>query len=371
MTAPSSPLPHSGVMAIAPYQTATTTKVQLPIYLASNEGAFGASPLAVKACRQVAEGIFRYPDSKTTDLRQALAESYGLEPERIVCGSGSGELLSLLAQAYCRHGDEILHSQHGFILYPILARTVGAIPVAVPTCGLRADVDGFLARVTERTKMIYLDNPNNPTGSYLSYSEVARLQAGLPSHVLLVLDAAYAEYVSVRDYQPGGELAKHSGNVVMVRTFSKIYALSGLRLGWAYGPSDIIEIVNRIRPPFNVSNLAQAAGVAALADAEFITLCRRHNELCRSATAERLHQLGLTTHPSVANFLLVSFAKGRGEVDAVERSALAYDFLKRHGIMVRKMEAYGLPWSLRVTIGRDHEMDGLVDGLAQFLDSAP
>lgn len=363
------PQPHDGVRLITPYQTATTAKRQFPIRLASNEGAFGASPLAIEACRQVAENIFRYPDGTASALRKALAESHDLEPERVICGAGSGELLNLLAQAYCRPGDEVLHNQYGFILYPILARAAGAIPIAVPAQELRADVDALLERITQRTRIIYLDNPNNPTGSYLSEDEVLRLHAGLPSHVLLVLDAAYAEYVRVADYTPGLELARHSHNVVVVRTFSKLYALSGLRLGWAYGSSEVIEILHRIRSPFNVGNVAQAAGLAALSDVEFLALCRQHNEIWRPITAKRLGQLGLTVYPSVTNFLLVSFAKGQGDANSVQRCAAAYDFWKHHGILVRKMDAYGLPSCLRITIGREPEMTRLLDTLARFLSS--
>jgi histidinol-phosphate aminotransferase len=358
MTAPA---PRPGILDIAPY---IGGEAQAPgnhrlIRLASNEGAFGPSPLAVAAYQKEAAELHRYPDGGCAALCRAIGAQFGLAPERLVCGAGSDELLGLLTRAYAGPGDEVLYSAHGFLMYPIAAKAVGATPVAVPERNLTADVDALLAAVTPRTKIVFLANPNNPTGSYLPAAELTRLHAGLPGHVVLVIDAAYAEFVSARDYSPGTELVLAADNVVMTRTFSKIYALASLRLGWLFGPPGIVDVMHRVRGPFNVSAPAQAAGIAALADGAFFAKVRDHNETCREGFAGRLRDLGLTVYPSAANFVLVSF-KGWAEAEPVRLA------LKERGILVRQMGVYKLPDCLRITIGQQDEMEEVVAALAAY-----
>lgn len=335
---------------------------QKPIKLSSNESALGPSPKAVAAFHAMAGEMHRYPDGHAVDLRNALAKRYGLDAARIVCGAGSDELLQLLVRAYAGPGDEVLYSRHGFLIYPIAAQACGATPVAAAETDLTASVDNLLAAVTPKTRVVFVANPNNPTGTYLSAAEIERLRRGLPEHVLLVIDAAYAEFVERNDYSCGAELVDAHPNVVMTRTFSKIYAMGGLRLGWAYCPAAIADVLNRIRGPFNVSSAALAAGQAAVEDAEFVELARRHNAYWRDWLAGRLTALGLTLVPSVANFLLVRFPNQPG------RSAADADVaLKAKGIIVRAMGSYGLPDALRITIGRDDELKALVAALTEFM----
>ena len=357
------PTPKPGVLDIAPYVggEASADAPRL-IRLASNEGALGASPQAVAAYQALSGELHRYPDGGATDLREAIARLHGLDPARIVCGTGSDELIALLTKAYAGPGDEVLYSEHGFLMYALSAKAAGATPVAAPERDLTADIDALLAHVTSRTRLVFLANPNNPTGSFLPIDDVARLHAGLPGHVLLVLDAAYAEYIARDDYEPGAALVDRAANVVMLRTFSKIYGLSALRLGWGYGPPAAADVLNRVRGPFNTTAAAQAAGVAALADQAFVARSRAENDTWRAWTEQRLLGLGLTVYPSIGNFLLVDFA-GRGGADA-ESARL---FLKSRGVLVRQMGAYRLPTCLRVTIGTGEEMPVVVDTLAEYL----
>lgn len=355
------PIPRPGILDIAAY---VGGEHHGQIRLASNEGALGPSPAAIDALKRHAETMHRYPDGGSNDLRKALGRRFNLDAERIVCGSGSDELLSLLVRAYAGPGDEVLYSRHGFLMYPISAKTVGATPVAAPESNLRTDVDAMLACVTERTKVVFIANPNNPTGSYLTAAELARLHAGLPSHVLLVIDAAYAEYVTQPDYSDGSELAERFPNAVMTRTFSKIFALGSLRLGWAYCPAGIADVLNRLRGPFNVSGAGQAAGVAALEDAAFLDRSRDLNERNRKNFAAKIEALGLKVHPSVANFVLASFAglpEGRNDAEA------ARQHLKARGILVRQMGSYGLPDCLRITIGLEDQMEAVAAALAEYV----
>jgi histidinol-phosphate aminotransferase len=363
------PVIRPGILDIAPYvggEAQAPGAVRL-IRLAANEGAFGPSPQAVAAYRAAAGQIHRYPDGGSRLLVEALARHHRLDPARIVCGNGSDDLLHLLALACAGPGHEVLHTAHGFLVYPIAARSVGATPVAVPEPGLVADVDGLLAAVTPRTRLLYLANPNNPTGSYLPAAALRRLHAGLPGHVLLVIDAAYAEFVSAEDYSTGVELVQAADNVVMTRTFSKVYALGGLRLGWALCPPAIADALHRIRGPFNVNVAAQAAGVAALDDTGFVAAAVAHNQRCRQWTGERLSALGFAVHPSQGNFLLVSVAgrAGAGTGTGTEAETVR-QYLKARGILVRQMAAYGLPDCLRITIGTQDEMQETVDVLAAF-----
>jgi histidinol-phosphate aminotransferase len=363
------PVPRPGILDIALYVggEAHAPGAARTVRLASNEGAFGPSPAAVAAYRSVAETIHRYPDGGSADLRRAIAEVEGIDADRIVCGAGSDELIALIARSYAGPGDEVLYSEHGFLMYPIVARTVGAEPVPVAERALKADVDAILARVTDRTRIVFLANPNNPTGALLRAAEIARLHAGLPPRVVLAIDAAYAEYVDAADYTAGLDLADRAENVVVTRTFSKIHALGGLRLGWAYAGRGIADVLNRVRGPFNVSLPAQAAGAAAVRDRAFVEMSRAHNRRARAAFAERLAGLGLTVHPSAANFVLASFA-AHPRADRRDAEA-ARQFLKARGVLVRQMGAYGLPDCLRITIGTDEEMALVGDLLAEHLSA--
>src|SRR5690349_15071998 len=346
MTSPTAPVPGPGILDIAPYVGGESKAegVERPIRLASNESALGPSPKAMAAYRALADDIHRYPDGTAIELREALGRVHNLDPARIVCGSGSDELIGMLLRAYAGPGSEVLYSRHGFLMYPIGALSVGATPVAAPETDLIADVDALLERVTERTRIVFIANPNNPTGTYLPISEMRRLHKGVPPHVVLAIDAAYAEFVNRNDFEPGISLVDRAENVVMLRTFSKIYALAGLRLGWAYCPSAIADILHRMRSPFNVNAPVLAAGVAAVEDVEALIRAQDHNQRWLAWFSERLTALGIPLTPSVANFVLARFPDDpRKNADAV------FAFLQSRGILARKMGAYGLPQYLRIT----------------------
>jgi histidinol-phosphate aminotransferase len=359
-------VPRPGILEIDPYigGEAKVPGVERPIRLASNESALGPSAKAIAAYRALAGEIHRYPEGNAQELREALGRCHGLDPARIVCGAGSDELIALLLRCYAGPGDEVLYSRHGFLMYPIGAKSVGATPVAAPERALTTDVDALLERVTDRTRIVFIANPNNPTGTYLGAEEMARLHAGLPQSVLLAIDAAYAEFVNRNDYQAGIALVDRAENVVMLRTFSKIYALAGLRLGWAYCPPAIVDILNRVRGPFNVSAPALAAGVAAVEDVEALARARTHNQRWLPWFSERLAAHGIPLTPSVANFVLARFPDESGKnADAV------FAFLQSRGILTRKMAAYGLPQHLRITIGTGPEMETVAAALAEFMAS--
>ena len=361
MTQPNGPQPRPGILDIAAY---VGGEHQGHIRLASNEGALGPSPKAMDAYAAAASSLHRYPDGASAALRGAIAKRFNLDADRIVCGAGSDEIISLLIRSYAGPGDEVLYSQYGFLMYPIGAKSVGATPVTAPEDGLTASVDQLLARVTPRTRLVFLANPNNPTGTYLPASEVARLHAGLPPDVILVIDAAYAEYMNKDDYTAGEELVEKFSNVVMTRTFSKIFALGSLRIGWCYGPAAIVDVLNRVRGPFNVSTAAHVAAVAAVEDAEFLDRSRRHNDEWREWFSASVRELGLTVHPSVTNFVLVDF---KGQSAGKDDAEAARQFLKSRGILVRQMPSYGLPSCLRITIGTEQEMRAVADALRDFL----
>ena len=359
------PTPRPSILDIAPYAggEAKIAGVAKPIRLASNESALGPSPKALAAYHAAAEQMFRYPDGHSTELRRALGRRHGIDPGRIVCGLGSDDLIHLLAEAYAGEDDEVIYSRHGFSIYPIVAMTVGAKPVAAPEKNLTVDVDAVLALVTPKTKLVFIANPNNPTGTFIPRDELKRLHAGLPKSVILVIDAAYAEYVVRNDYDSGQELAGREPNIVMTRTFSKIYAMGGLRLGWSYSSAAVADVLNRIRGPFNVNMAAQAAGVAALEDVAAVDRAREHNDIWRPWLTRELTALGLDLTPAVANFVLARFPAPPKDADA------AWDFLRSRGILVRKLGVYHLPEHLRITIGTEEEMRAVVAALREFLGS--
>ncbi len=363
------PAPRPGILDIAPYVGGRSTPVGATggrvIKLSSNESPLGPSPRAVAAYRDAAGRLHRYPDGGAAALRAALDNLHGIDADRIVCGAGSDELLNLLAHAYAGPGDEVLCGEYGFLVYPIAARSAGAVPVSAPEPELRADVDRFLARATARTRIVFLANPNNPTGSYISAAELRRLREGLAGDVLLVIDAAYAEYVGAVDYSPGFELVEAFDNVVVTRTFSKIYGLAALRLGWAFCPPAVADVLNRVRGPFNVTGPALAAGEAAVADEAHVAAARRHNDRWLPWLSAEIAKLGLTVYPSVANFVLVRFPPEAGR-DADAANA----FLMRRGIIPRTMHEYHLPDCLRISVGRDDEMTAVAEVLAEFMSES-
>ncbi len=357
------PRPRPGIMEIEAYQggKAATAQARPAIKLSANESAIGPSPRAVEAYRAVAERLHRYPDGGSVDLRGAIARRHNLDPARIVCGAGSDELIALLTKAYAGPGEEVLYTEHGFLMYKLAALGAGATPTAAPERALTADVDALLARVTSRTRLVFIANPNNPTGSYISRVELHRLHAGLPPDVLLVIDAAYAEFVEAEDYDSGIGLAATAANVVMTRTFSKLYGLASLRLGWLYGPPAVVDVINRLRGPFNVSLPAQMAGIAALDDLEHETRARRHNAIWLPWLSAEIAKLGLVVHPSAGNFVLVAFPGEPGR-DATAANA----HLEAEGLIPRAMAAYGLPHCLRISVGLEAENRALVASLERF-----
>lgn len=356
--------PRPGILDIAPYVPGKSEieGIERVIKLSSNEGALGPSPMAIEAFKSVAEELHRYPDGDSTELREALAAHYGFDADRIVCGAGSDELLYLLGRCYAGPGDEILYHAHAFVMYPLIAKGIGATPVTADEVDLTASVDNLLAAVTDKTKIVFIANPNNPTGSMISASEMARLRAGLRDDILLVIDAAYAEYIDRNDYSTGEELVHQSENTVMTRTFSKIYAMGGLRLGWAYCPASVADVMNRVRNPFNVTSAAQVAGIAALADTEFLAKSRDHNSAWLPWLTERLTEIGLTVYPSVANFVLVRFPD-----DPTRNSSAALKHFMSKGIIPRETVGNGLPGCLRITIGTEDEMRAVADAAAEFM----
>ncbi|MEA2946815.1 MAG: histidinol-phosphate aminotransferase [Alphaproteobacteria bacterium] len=353
--------PKPGILDIAPYVggRAEAAGAVEPIKLSSNETPLGPSPAAIAAFREAGAKLEYYPEGSARMLREAIAREYGLDAARIVCGNGSDELLTLLAHAYLTPGDEVLFSEHAFLVYKIATLSNSAVPVIAPETNLTVDVDTMLAAVTPRTKLVYLANPNNPTGSYLPHDEVRRLHAGLRGDILLVIDAAYAEYVSGNDYEAGIELVANNSNVVMTRTFSKVHGLAGLRVGWAYCPAEVVDVLTRIRGPFNVSTPAQLAATAALGDKAHMERSVAHNTRWRGWLTERIRALGLRVDDSVGNFVLIHFAspKQAGDADA---------FLSARGLILRGVNAYGLPHCLRLTVGTEDANRKVADALGDF-----
>ena len=358
------PTPRSGIMAIEAYVPGkSTAKGGTKVHkLSSNETPHGPSPAALAAYRAAAEKLDIYPDGSVRALREAIGARFGLDPARILCGNGSDDILHLLAAAYIGPGDEGIMTVHGFQIYKIAILAAGGTPVIVPEVDLTASVDEILAQVGPRTKVVFIANPNNPTGTYLPFEEVKRLHAALPSNVMLVLDAAYAEYVRKNDYSAGLELVATNENVVMTRTFSKIYGLASLRVGWAYAPAHICDAINRIRGPFNVNGPASAAGVAAIEDTAHLEHSIEHNEKWLAWLTGQIQALGLRVTPSVANFILVHVPS-----DGVHNAAAADEFLANRGVIVRGVSSYNLPHAIRITIGTEEANRAVAEYLGEFM----
>ncbi len=355
------PRPRPEILDIHPYTPGVSAVpgVNRIIKLSSNEGAFGPPPSVAPALAAVAGRLHRYPEGDATALRRAIGARFGLDPERIVCGAGSDDLLFLLCHIYGGPGTELVMTAHGFSIYEIAGRLAGCRIVKAPERHLTTDVDAVLAAVTPATRMVFIANPNNPTGTFLPAPEAARLRRALPPDVLLVLDAAYAEYVDRPDYDPGTALVDAGDNTVMTRTFSKMFGLGGLRLGWAYAPPGIVENLNRVRSPFNVSMSAHEAGIAALAEPGWVERCRAHNIAERGRVATALREAGIAVTPSEANFILADFGT-TGRADRADAH------LRAAGLIVRRVGGYGLPHCLRITIGLAEENDRLIEALADF-----
>jgi histidinol-phosphate aminotransferase len=363
-----SPKPRPGILDIAPYvagKSSARAGVRV-VKLSANETPLGASPKAKTAFIEAAETLHRYPDGSAAPLRAAIGEAYNIPAEQIVCGAGSDELIGLLIHAYAGAGDEVLMSRHGFLMYKIYAQGFGVTTAFAPEKNLRCDVDALLASVTPRTKIVFIANPNNHTGSYVTKAELKRLHAGLRPDIVLAVDAAYSEYIDPKalpDYSDGSELVAGSGNVVVLHTFSKIYGLSALRLGFAYAPASICDMLGRIRGPFNVATPALMAGIAAVRDQSFIEQTRAFNTKWLAFMSKEIAALGLKVHPSIANFVLVEFPGGK------HSAASANAYLAEQGLIVRDVVAYGLPDCLRITIGLEEDNKAVLQCLRAFLDS--
>ncbi|RWX74401.1 histidinol-phosphate transaminase [Neorhizobium lilium] len=360
----SEPVPRPGILDIAAY---VPGKEHAPgaarvFKLSSNETPLGASPKAIEAFQQAASHLELYPDGQAMALREAIASVYGLNVANIICGNGSDELLGLLCHVYLAPGDEAIITQHGFLVYKIQIMGAGAQPVEVKENDCQVDVDAILAAVTDRTKMVFIANPGNPTGTYVPVSEIRRLHAGLPKNVILVLDAAYAEYVRRNDYEAGLELVSANSNVVMCRTFSKVYGLAALRVGWMYGPAAILDALNRVRGPFNMNAPAIAAGAAAVRDRAFVEKAVEHNTLWLDKLTHAFETIGLKVTPSVTNFVLIHFP----DVDG-KRAPDADAFLTSRGYILRAVKGYGLPNALRMTVGSEEANRGVIETLGEFM----
>lgn len=354
--------PGPGILDLAAYVAGESTAPGAAriIKLSSNENPFGTAPKALAALK-ADQHLEKYPDSDCTALRGAIAAKFGLESGRIVCGSGSDEIIGLLCQSYLMPGDNVVYADHSFLMYGIYARACGAATIEVAEKDLCPDLGALLAAVTPKTKIVFLTNPNNPTGSFNLPADIKSFREKLPPHVILVLDDAYAEYAAATPgYENGFALAQSRDDVVVLRTFSKIYGMAGLRFGYGYVPEEIASVLHRVRGPFNVSVPAQMAGVAALGDDDFIEKSVAHNTQWRAWTKKSLENLGLKVWPSVANFLLVDF-DGGADAEACRL------FLKDRGILVRQMGAYKLPNSLRISIGAGDEMEIAVAAIRDCL----
>ena len=356
-----SPKAHEWIQEMAPYVPGRSTVegIEEPVKMSSNESVFGASPNAVEAFRTVAGNLMRYPDANSNGLRDEIARIHGFDADKIICGAGSDELLTLLIHTYAGPGDEVIYSQYGFMVYPVQTRAVGATGIAVPNKNWAADIDGIIEAVTADTKIIFIDNPNNPTGAYNTWAEIERLHAAIPESVVLVLDAAYAECVTAGDYRAGESLVARAENVIMTRTFSKMYALAGLRVGWAYGAPEIIDMLNRVRMPFNVCVPGHPAAIEAVKDQAHLQASVDFNTKWRDWLTVELRALGLDAVESQTNFVLVEFPKGNQCAKACN------EFLTRRGYLVRALPP--LPDHLRISLGTAEQNEGVIALIKEFL----
>ncbi|MEO1494423.1 MAG: histidinol-phosphate transaminase [Pseudomonadota bacterium] len=350
--------PKPGILDVEPYVggASTVDGANRVFKLSSNENPFGPSPKAIEAYRTAGTNMELYPDSHRA-LHQTIADVHGLEADRIVLGCGSDEIIAMLIRAYAGVGDEVLYSQHGFLMFKLTSTTAGATPVAAPERNLTTDVDAMIAHLSERTRLVFVANPNNPTGTMIDLAEIERLADALPPQALLVLDGAYAEYIRREDTEGAINLVRTRDNVAMTRTFSKIYGLAALRLGWCYGPDHVIGVLNRFRGPFNVTQPALVAGDAAMRDQDYIEHCRITNEVWRDWLTKELTQMGFPVTPSHGNFLLIEAGEHAAALDA--------HFLSR-GLIMRRVDEYGLPNHLRITVGTEEACKLTVEAARSF-----
>lgn len=355
--------PQPGIMNIALYVGGKShvDGVSNIVKLSANENPFGPSDAVKEAVARAAHDLHRYPSTDHAALRAAIAEVHGLDAERIICGVGSDEVLQFLCQAYTGVGDEILYTEHGFSMYPILAHAQGAIPVKVPERERVVDVDALLSACTDRTRLVMLTNPGNPTGTMIGMAEIERLAEGIPPRCLLVVDSAYAEFAG--DYDGGAALVEARDNVVMSRTFSKIYGLGGMRVGWGYAPRPVIDVLNRVRQPFNLSTVALAAAEAAVRDQGWVQKCRDENARLRAWLAEALAGMGVPSDTSMTNFVLARFA-------SAQEAAACNAYLLSQGVIVRPVPGYGLPEALRITVGDEASCRRAAHCIGQFKEGA-
>jgi histidinol-phosphate aminotransferase len=355
--------PQPGIMDIALYQGGQShvAGVEHVIKLSSNENPFGPSPKAIEAVRDSAATLHRYPSTDHASLRNAVGARHGLDPTRIICGVGSDEVLQFIAQAYAGPGDEVVYTEHGFSMYPIIARMAGAAPVMVAERDRKVDVDAILAAITAQTRIVFVTNPGNPTSTMISQQELERLAQGLPNSCLMVIDGAYAEFVD--GFDGGASLVDAHENVIMTRTFSKVYGLGGMRVGWGYAHQSIIDVLNRVRQPFNLSLTALAAAEAAVNDVEFLSFCQAENARLRTWLSDELAKIDVPSDPSFTNFILARFAD-QAEAEACD------DYLKSQGLIVRRVAGYNLPNALRITVGDEEACRRVVAAITTFKEGA-
>ncbi len=355
--------PQPGIMDIALYQGGQShvAGVAHVIKLSSNENPFGPSPKAIEAVRDSAATLHRYPSTDHAPLRDAIGARHGLDPARIICGVGSDEVLQFVAQAYAGPGDEVIYTEHGFSMYPIIARMAGATPVMVPEKDRHVDVDNILAAVTGQTRIVFVTNPGNPTSTMIPESELVRLAEALPDSCLMVIDGAYVEFVD--DFDGGASIVDRFDNVIMTRTFSKVYGLGGMRVGWGYAAQSIIDVLNRVRQPFNLSLAALAAAEAAVKDEEFLSHCQAENARLRVWLSDELAKIGVPSDASCTNFILARFTD-QAEAEACD------DYLKTQGLIVRRVAGYNLPNALRITVGDEDACRRVVEAITAFKEGA-
>ncbi len=355
--------PQPGIMDIALYQGGQShvAGVKHVIKLSSNENPFGPSPKAIEAVRDSAATLHRYPSTDHASLRDAIGARHRLDPARIICGVGSDEVLQFVAQAYAGPGDEVIYTEHGFSMYPIIARMAGATPVMVPETDRRVDVDKILEVVTEQTRIVFVTNPGNPTSTMIPEAELERLADALPTSCLMVIDGAYAEFVA--GFDGGAGLVDRFENVIMTRTFSKVYGLGGMRVGWGYAAQSIIDVLNRVRQPFNLSLTALAAAEAAIKDEDYLTFCHTENARLRVWLADELAKIGVASDASSTNFILARFTD-QAEAEACD------DYLKTQGLIVRRVAGYNLPNALRITVGDEEACRRVVAAITEFKEGA-
>ena len=354
--------PRQGILSIPKYISGKSGLGRLdnPIKLSANENPYGPSKKAIEVFVQSQNNLGVYPDSNHEALRYAIADVMGINERQIICGAGSDELINFLCQCYASDGDEVIHSAHGFAMYRISTLTVGATPVSVPEINRHADISKIIKACNERTKLIFLANPNNPTGTFIDIAELNKLVDSIPRHTLLVLDGAYAEYIEKFDSDI--ELVDRRQNVFITRTFSKIHGLGSLRVGWGYGPKNIIEALQRVKGPFNISGVGQEVAAAAIKDIEYVDKCRRDNLNLRESLASDLKRINIQTDRSFANFLLLRFPNNN-------LAKLANEFLYRNGILVRDVSNYGLENCIRISIGTSSDCEQVLGYLTKFQEN--